>query len=153
MRITKDRVFSLVIIAFSLFMIWQTSRLTSLYAVSERDSGPRLFPYFTCGMMGICAVGKFLTSGREEAKPFLTREGWRRVAVMFLAFAAYLLAMSALGFLIATPVFAAVFAYLMKEDRRINPFRCALFAVVLTLVLYYVFQYAIKVTLPRGLFY
>jgi len=135
-------------------MIWQTSQLTSLFAVSRRDSGPKLFPYLTCTALILCAVGKFITDGKNKsAKPFLTKKGWINVILMFAAASGYLLSLTYLGFLVSTPLFSILFVYVMKGDRRVNPLWAVVFAIILTGALYFLFQNFMHVRLPGGTFW
>ena len=152
MRMNKDRIFSVCIILFASIMIWQTSQLRSMFALFTRDSGPRLFPYMTCTAMILCAIGKFITEGKKEAKPFLTTDGWFKTAMVFAVGAGYLLSLAYLGFLASTPIFAVLFVYVMKGGRKVSPLYAVAFGLILTFVIYFLFQNIMHVILPRGVF-
>ena len=154
MKLNKDRIFSICVVVFSLFMIYEATQLKSIYAVSPRDIGPKLFPIFACAGMILCAVGKFVTSGPEkESKPLFSSAGWKNIIVMFLAFIGYLLSLYFLGFLISTPIFIALFVYFMRSGKRLKPVSLAVFALAATGILYFTFQDLIFITLPTGIIF
>ena len=101
----------------------------------------------------LCAIGKMLTEGRHEAKPLFDREGWKRVGIMFAIMIGYLAAMWYVGYLISTLVFTPMLVVAMREDRKLRPVTLAIFSVVTTTVLYFVFQNIIMVTLPTGVLF
>ena len=69
---------------------------------------------------------------------------------MFCILAAYLIALDWLGYIISTLLFTPLMVVTMKENQKLNPLALGLFSVVITAVLYVVFQSIIMVTLPVG---
>lgn len=150
MNLNKERVISLLFFVFALVMIYSTSQLKSMFAIATTDVGPKLFPYMASGGILLCSIGKFVTAGNKASKPYLDKEGWKRVVVIFLVFILYLLSMYYFGFLISTPIFLALFVLSMREENKLHPVNLTIFAVLLTAILYFVFQVLIKVRLPVG---
>lgn len=98
----------------------------------------------------LCAVGKLVSEGKKESKPLFSKQGWKRVGIMFLLLAIYLVAMTWLGYIISTIVFTPLLVIAMREDRRIRPVPLIFFSAATTAVLYVVFQKVIQVSLPVG---
>lgn len=150
MKLNKNQVYSLCVIVFALIVIYATSQLDSLFQLSERDVGPKFFPYAASVGMILCAIGKFITERNTSAALF-DKRGWIRAAVVFGLIALYLVAIWLVGYLIATPIFTALLVIAMKEDRKVKPVTVILFSVITTIVLYVVFEKIIMVFLPAGI--
>lgn len=152
MKLHKNQIYSICVILFAIIFMIMTSQLKSVYTLSERDIGPRAFPYLAGAGLIVCAIGKMLTEGPKDDVVF-TLEGWKRILVVFALIAGYLLAMTFVGYIITTPVFSFLLVYAMKEDRKFSVWKTLLFAVLLTAVLYVVFQNIILVFLPTGILF
>lgn len=153
MKPNKNVVFSIALIVFAGFVVLSATSLQSLFLAQSGDIGPKAFPIGAAVALIVCAIGKMLTEGRQEAKPLFTREGWKRVAVMFAVLIAYLIVMRFLGYIISTLIFTPLLVVVMREDRKLRPLTLAIFSVVTTAVLYVVFQYVILVRLPVGVLF
>lgn len=153
MKFNKSVVFSLALIGFGGLVILFAARLQSLFLAQSGDIGPKAFPIGAAIALIVCAIGKMLTEGRQETKPLFTGEGWKRVAAMFVALIAYLVAMKFLGYIISTLIFTPLLVIVMREDRKLRPVSLIIFSVVTTAVLYVVFQYVILVRLPVGMLF
>lgn len=152
MKLNRNRIYSICVILFACVLLYMTSRLDSLFALSGRDVGPKFFPHAAAVGMMICAVGKFITEGKDE-QPVFTKTGWKRIIMIFLILAVYLILMQVVGYLIATPIVAALLVIAMHEDRKICAWKVAAFSIVLTLALYVVFEKIILVFLPKGILF
>ncbi len=152
MKLHKNQIYSICVILFAIIFMIMTSQLKSVYTLSERDIGPRAFPYLAGAGLIVCAIGKMLTEGPKDDVVF-TLEGWKRILVVFALIAGYLLAMTFVGYIVTTPVFSFLLVYAMKEDRKFSVWKTLLFAVLLTAVLYVVFQNIILVFLPTGILF
>lgn len=152
MKLHKNQIYSICVILFAIVFMILTSQLKSVYTLSERDIGPRAFPYLAGAGLIVCAIGKMLTEGPKDDAVF-TLEGWKRILVVFALIAGYLLAMTFVGYIITTPVFSFLLVYAMKEDRKFSVWKTVLFAVLLTAALYVVFQNIILVFLPTGILF
>lgn len=150
MKLNKNQVFSILLIAFAGFVIYETVQLQSLFAPASGDVGPRFFPMAAAVCLILCAIGKLVTERKKESKVLFTGEGWKRVGIMFLLLACYLIAMTWVGYIISTLIFTPLLVMAMREDRKIRPITLILFSVVTTIVLYVVFQQVIQVSLPAG---
>lgn len=153
MKFNKNVVFSLALILFAGVVIALSLQLQSLFLSQSGDIGPKAFPIGASVALILCAVGKMLTEGRHQAKPLFDGKGWKRVGIMFAIMIAYLVAMKYAGYLISTLICVPLLVFAMREDRKIKPVPLAIFSVVTTAVLFFVFQYVIMVTLPTGEFF
>ena len=150
MKLNKNQVLSVLLILFAAFVIYQATLLQSLFAPASGDVGPRFFPMAAAICLILCAVGKLVSEGKKESKPLFSKQGWKRVGIMFLLLAIYLVAMTWLGYIISTIVFTPLLVIAMREDRRIRPVPLIFFSAATTAVLYVVFQKVIQVSLPVG---
>ena len=151
--LNKDRIFSIGLILLSLYVLYLTANLESLYAVATSDPGPKFFPTICCVAIILCSIGKFVTAKAEDEQPFLSRRGWIKLMVMFVAFGVYILSMTYLGFLISTPLFTALFVYIMSGGKPVRPVRIAAFSLCTTGLLFIIFEWVISVILPRGILF
>lgn len=150
MKLNKNRIYSLCVIVFAVILICATSQLESLFSLSERDVGPRFFPYAAAVGLIVCSIGKFITEGGESV-PLFDKKGWIRVVVIFGTIGLYLAAIYVIGYLAATPVFTALLVIFMREDRKINAVTLIIFSIATTAILYVVFEKIIMVLLPTGI--
>jgi len=149
-KIGKARVVSLLIILFSLFMIYQTTQIQSVFAVSAKDAGPKLFPFFAAGGMLLCAIGKFITEKETDDTVFFSKEGWLKVLAALVLFAVYIVAMEKIGFLIVTPFIVFALVLLIAGKKKINRIVALAYSLVLTGFVYFVFHNLMNVMLPSG---
>ena len=150
MRFNKNVIFSLALIAFAGFVIAQSLMLKSLFLSQSGDIGPKAFPIGASIALIICAVGKMLTEGLGPAVPLFTDRGWKRVALMFAILIGYVVAMYWLGYIISTLAAVPLMVWAMSEGRRLSSVMLAIFSIVTTAVLWFVFEYIIMVPLPFG---
>ncbi|MCI8397838.1 MAG: tripartite tricarboxylate transporter TctB family protein [Oscillibacter sp.] len=148
----QDRIFSICILIFSIFMVYQTSKIKALFGnVGGSDPGSKLFPYILCIIMGISAVGKFIRSNEPDTKPFFGGHRMRlRVACILIAVGVYSIAFKWIGFLPATFMELAILVLLMKRNHHLKWYRVVLFSAAVTAVIYVVFHNIMKIYLPGG---
>lgn len=152
LRLNRNRIISLILIAFGLLVIGLSTQIKMLFALSARDVGPGFFPVAASVGLIVCAIGKFLTEG-GDASPFLSRRGWRDVCILFVLLGLYIAGIAVLGFIVATLLAAPALAHAMREDRKLRLLPVAMFSIGSTATLYVVFQYVIQVRLPTGLLF
>ncbi len=150
MRFNKNVAFSIALIAFAGFVIVQSLMLKSLFLSQSGDIGPKAFPIGASIALILCAVGKMITEGRGPAVPLFTREGWKRVVMMFAILIGYVFAMHWLGYVISTLIAVPLMVRAMSEGQRLSPVVLIVFSIVTTAVLWFVFEYIIMVPLPFG---
>ncbi|WP_051341603.1 tripartite tricarboxylate transporter TctB family protein [Azospirillum halopraeferens] len=116
------------------------------------DVGPARFPIvYAVALIGLCGVLAVNTLrapvSRSEPDADAEKPSYISVALGMAATAAGIFAMGYVGFLPATVVF--LFALMRLMGRR-NLLLNAVFAVVLTAVIYVAFQHGLNVPLPEG---
>lgn len=150
MRFNKTIAFSIGLITFACFVIAQSLMLKSLFLSQSGDIGPKAFPIGAAVALILCAVGKMGTEGRRPAVPLFTRKGWKRVALMFSILISYVAAIHWLGYIISTLAAVPLMVLSMSEKSRLPPLVLAVFAIAVTAVLWFIFEYIIMVPLPFG---
>ena len=140
-------------LVFCLFAIWQ-SLLLSL--TDRLGPGPGFFPFWLAVIGAVLAVALLITTFREAAGPSDTEtrilphgEGGKRWLAIVALLAAVTVAMEFVGFRIAMLVFNAVLVIALGERRW---WVIAVFAVLGSLGVYYVFTTWLDVLLPVGQF-
>ena len=142
-------------IVFGVLIVWQTTliRLTPAYS----KVGPRVIPYIVGA--GLVLVGAWLayealtrraatgSAESEDADPTLPTD-WRTVGLLALALVAYLLLIAPAGFIIASATLFAAAAFAMGSRRLA---RDIAIGVLLSLVLYIVFNRGLGLSLPAGI--
>ena len=152
-RLPGELVFSILLIAFSLFMLWQA------YSISKFESttSAGAFPMFAAAVMlisGLIAAGETV-----RMKPAPGQQGesvWRQfvrqvtpgVLVQFvLAITAYMLLLERAGFLLSSYAFLVVSMWLLGSRKLV----LNLWVSALSLaVVYAIFQTVFSVVLPSG---
>ena len=142
-------------VVFGVLIIWQTTliRLTPAYS----KVGPRVIPYIVGA--GLVLVGAWLAyealTGRaatgsadsEDADPSLPTD-WRTVGLLALALIAYLFLIAPAGFIIASATLFTAAAFAMGSRRLA---RDVAIGVLLSVVLYIVFNRGLGLSLPAGI--
>lgn len=124
------------------------------------EPGGRFFPYISgIGMIlsGIGIVfyrepagGRRRKEDGEGEKPFLDKEGAQKMLIFFTSLLLYLLGLTYLGFLIATPFASFAFITILKSERKASiPVSIAL-SLIVTGILYFTFNYGFNIYLPKG---
>ncbi len=116
------------------------------------DPGPRLMPYIAEIMMMICGAGVVYESlkDKSEDKQYLSKEGWKRLGLIFSILIAYAIAISFFGFLVSTPFMFAILMQLLNSE-GFQPWpKVIILSIVLTAFIYLVFAKGFQVSLPKG---
>ena len=152
MKIGKNRIIALIMIVFGLLVIWQTGQIKATFAVSTKDTGPKLFPYFAAGCLVLCSIGKFIAAKEDEKYVwFFDKTGWIRVLTALLMFVAYVLALKYIGFLISTPLMLFGRVKLIAGKKPIRYPVTVIFCIAVTAVIYLVFNVLMHIMLPKGI--
>lgn len=113
--------------------------------------GPGLWPIVICAFMLALAVLLVLKSVKmapeKNTEVPMWNEGTKRVYITMGILFAYVAVLEFLGFIIATTIMEAVFIHWFAKKK---PWVTAVLALVITLVIYVVFQYVLNV--PVGSF-
>jgi putative tricarboxylic transport membrane protein len=152
-RLAGEIVFSVILVVFSVFMLW------TAYGISKFESftSAGAFPMLATAVMLITGVINVVNAWREAPSERVDGESLARqfvrqvtpgVLLAFtLAIAVYMLALERLGFLIASYIFLVVSMWLLGSRR----FVLNLVVSALSLAaIYVIFQTVFSVVLPAG---
>lgn len=149
MKITRSRVTGLLCVIAGVVCAVLSMQLKPLIQLNE--PGPRLFPMIGSVGLAICGVGIFFEKGKEE-EPFLTRDGWVRVLQLLGLIFLYVVCIKFVGFIIPMPFFLFfMILALANQGKRPKIIVAAIVAVIVTVAIYLIFTYALKVNLPMGI--
>ncbi len=158
MKIKREQVTGLVLILIGVFFAYLTSQFSKPF--TPEYPGPKLMPSIAVFGLIVCGTGVFvngciMASKDKEEKPFLTKEGWKRVLVTFLSLCLYVLAMKYVGFLVATPVlvFFTTSYFAKSSGYNVKLWVRILFAVLVAVLIYCMYVPLFGMTLPSGLLF
>ena len=113
--------------------------------------GPGLWPIvmsaFMIAMAALLSIKSLKMKAEEDTAVPMWNDGTKRVYITMGILFAYVAALEFLGFIIATTVMEAIFIQWFAKKK---PWITAILAVVITMVIYVVFQYVLNV--PVGSF-
>lgn len=155
MKIKRDQVTGLALVALGLFFLYLTLQFKKPFSPSY--PGPRMMPFIAEFGLVVCGIGTFINGCRQTAedKVFLTPTGFVRFVVSFLALCLYIFAMKYLGFLIVTPfaLFGITYYFAKASNIAVKIRTVVIFSVVVTAVIYCMYVPLFGMTLPSGLLF
>ena len=150
----KDRLLGIILLLISLFFFYFTMQQET--ARFEGDPGPKMFPLIGCILTAACGVLTIVHPDKKERKQYLTKEEFKRAAKLFGLYAAFLVLIWALGFMITAPLLLFLISVLFSfESRPDDPMkkrllRSAIYAVIVGAALYLLYVTALQTQLPKG---
>lgn len=148
-RIKKAHATGIICILFAIWIIYETGNIPERLVSNE--PGPKLFPYISAaGIILFSLLSMIFDGRREENKPYLTREGWKRLGIIFAEFVMFAVGMKYLGFMITGIIMMFVFIFTLKGEKKVNPIVTTILAVGLTILVYMSFVHAFYIPLPSG---
>lgn len=152
-KIKRDQITGAALVLVGLVVAILVSRfkmpMTSAYP------GPKMLPMIAVFGFIVCGGGIFIEStlSKKEEKPFMVKEGWVRMGITLIVLAVYVLAMTYVGYLIATPVITYVMATLFAKGKTSSVKGRIIFSVLLTVIIYVIYVFAFGLGLPDGLLF
>lgn len=123
------------------------------------EPGGRFFPHITGVGLILSGIGMALyrepsspkrRDDEAAGKPFLDKDGAKKLLLFFSSLLLYFLGLNYLDFLIATPVASFAFIHILKSERKASiPVSIAV-SVIVTGILYLTFDYGFNIYLPQG---
>lgn len=151
-RLNKTYVSGAVCILFGIWILLQTGSISENLVSNE--PGPRLFPYIAAIGIIVCSVLTMLFDGPKESqgeqKPYLDKDGWKRLGLIFLLLLIFALGMEFIGFLPTSIVMTAVFIITLKQEKKASPAAIGVMAVGLSCLVYFGFTKGFHIPLPSG---
>lgn len=113
------------------------------------DNGPEngFFPARVAAILAIAAIAALVSALRREDSIFVTYGQLRLVAQVFVPLFLYLLGIAFLGIYLSSALFMALFMLTLGSFRW---WQTALTAVLVPLVIFWVFEQQFRVPLPKG---
>ena len=151
MKIYKDRVVGIVSVIIALILYSACKRLPESKVLG--DPGSSLFPMIAAFVLLICGISLILRRPPENQKAFLLPFQWKRVFILFSIYLGYIVGLTFLGFLIATPIFMFILISVLAgaAQRKAGLIGKLFFSIGLTALMYLLFQVILTVRLPEGL--
>ena len=151
-KLQKTYIVGIICILFAVWIIWNTGGI-SMKLVSG-EPGPKLFPYLSAAGIIICSVLSMIFDGpkdaQKERKPFLTKDGWKRLGIIFGEIVIFAAGMHYLGVLITGSVMTFVFIVTLKREKKISYLFAAALSVGFTCLVYFGFTKGFHMLLPKG---
>lgn len=148
----KTYLVGITCIIFALWIIWSTGSISEKLVSGE--PGPRLFPYIAAAGIIVCSILTMVFDGPKEAqkekRPFLTKDGWKRLCTIFAEVLVFAFGMHYLGVLITGSVMTCVFIMTLKQEKKINNIFAVALSIGLTCVVYFSFTRVFHLLLPTG---
>lgn len=148
----KDKVMALCLLIFAVWYL--LTALTLPASTLANDPGPAVFPAFGAVIVIICSILILLRKYDKKPEASYTKKQWGKVGIMLGMFVGYLILLAVLGFIIATPIALIVISYLFTDEGvKVAIWKRILFAVVVTGLIYLIFNQILNMLLPRGMFF
>lgn len=151
MKLTRSKVTGLVCFIIGAVLSFMALGFKPLIELNE--PGPYLFPMIGSIGLAICGLGIFFEKEKEEPV-FLTKEGWIRVIQLAVPLLLYAACVKFTGFIYPLPFFLfAMIMVLANKEKRPRILTAAVISVIVTILIYAVFTFALKVMLPPGILF
>jgi hypothetical protein len=111
------------------------------------DPGPQAFPLVTSLVILTAVAAAVIGDARRTAQD---PAQWRQALVVAAATAAYVLLLSALGFVLATALFLIAASWYLDTSRRLSAVSRLVTGVAISLTLWLIFGRLVDVVLPGG---
>lgn len=151
-KLSKTYIVGILSILFAVWVIWSTGSISDKLVSGE--PGPRLFPYISAAGIIICAVLSMIFDGpkdaQKEKKPYLTKDGWKRLGIIFGEILLFVIGMHFLGVLLTGSVMTFVFILTLKGAKKISYPVAVVIAVGFTALVYFGFTKGFHLLLPKG---
>lgn len=147
------------ILCSALFLVFGAGMLYLSFGIKHRiasDVGSGYVPKFIAICIIITAGAKLILSLRDKSPSGQKKEGadndWVGGVGTVLLMFAYMLAFQPVGFIISSAAYLFLQILLMSNKDNRKPVLFAVISVVLPIAVYALFNYVIKMPLPKGIF-
>ncbi len=148
----KNKVLGIVSVAAGAAIVIASLQLRAAM-VADGDPGPRVFPIIAAVLFIICGVAVFFQKPEPNEKPFLTKEQWKRLGILFAVMIGYAVLMYFVGFLISTMIALFVVCTLFSGEKKVAWWVRVLYGIVLGFVVWYMLEKMFMVPLPAGILF
>jgi len=151
----RDIGFGIVFILISIFLYRETF---NFYKPPQQIAVPALWPRIVLILLVILSLGLIYTGikskpdEKKEKKEENNRAGDYRVLAAMVATLLFLEVFKPLGFAISTMIYFVALTYILEPTKDIKVFGVRIFqALVMVIIIYFVFGVALSVRLPHGI--
>lgn len=146
---TIDRKIALVIAAISIFYLVLSYQLPEFaYTQVDADALPKGLGYLMLGLAALLFIQNKPETEEQKAQRTLKKEDLILILITLGALLLYVFFLEILGFVICTIVFLML---TMRMYGYLNWTRNVIVSVIFTFVLYFSFNYLLKIYLPQGI--
>lgn len=150
---SKNKIIGITLGLISILFLFMTSQLP----ISKYSTviGPKVFPNIASGGLLLCSIGLFFKrdSRKEKEKgPFLDKAGWIRVLKLLILLALFPLFFKYFGFIISSFLLLFIMITFFDLGKEEPIWKKLLASVLVTVILFVLFIFIIKVRLPAGVF-
>jgi len=147
----NDALIGGALVLFASAILWYVRNFPPM---PGQEFGPSLFPRFIASGLLVCGVALIVSGAKRwRAEPVVELSDWLRMPRLFVNFCLvaggmvfYILLSDTLGFLITMPIVLTVWIVALKTRWSV----ALPVAVVVTLLIHYIFYGVLKVPLPWG---
>jgi len=141
-----DLVVSVLLLALAVLLGWDSWRTGAGWASDGPQAG--YFPFYLSVLMGAASLYGIVTKLLErETEPFVTRQQFERVLKVLVPTFVYCLLIQYLGLYVASLFLIAGFMWWVG---RIAAWKSLIAAFVFTAVMFFTFEIAFNVIMPKG---
>lgn len=154
MTLKKDQIISLLFLVLAVVFLIFINDIEMPKNLTE--PGPKIMPFLSIVLMIICCIGVFFESVKnkgESEKPFLSKDGWKRLIFIASLLIAYALGLMYFGFLITTPFMAFALINMFSGEKRISILIGVVSSMIITTSIYLLFSVGFNVMLPPGILF
>lgn len=146
----RDHIVGLILFVIGILAVILIQQFPVLEASS--DPGPRLFPYI--GSVGIilCSIGIFFRKNQGNEEDIVSKATVIKSLFLIGILVVYGFSLEFLGFLISTPIFLFILITLFSNDKK-SYVKATAISLLISFLLYFIFQNFLNIILPSGHFY
>lgn len=151
MKLKRDQLTGAVLILLGVVVFIMTTSFS--IPITSAYPGPRMLPTIAAFGFAVCGLGIFVTGtmNKKEEKAFMVKAGWIRIGITLAVIAAYIAAMTVVGYLIATPVILYLLTTMFARGSGTSIKGRIIFSVAVAVIIYVIYVFAFGLTLPGGM--
>ncbi len=147
----KDRVTGMLSVVIGAALAAATFMLPA--SSMRGDVGPKVFPGICAAIFLLCGAGLLVKNTQGTTSDKYTPEALKRLGMIAAVVIVYVIALDLIGFPVPTMAVLFVLCTMFSENIGIPLWKRLLFAIVITVVIYFAFEKLMVLRLPRGRFF
>ncbi len=147
----RDRVTGLISVVIGAALAAATLMLPA--STMRGDVGPKVFPAICATIFLFCGAGMLLQKPAGEPAKGYSPEMLKRLGMIAGIVLVYVIAMDLIGFMIPTIAVLFVLCTMFSEGMQVPRWKRLVFAIVISILIYFAFEKLMVLRLPRGRFF